>query len=48
MNPIRKYNSNYGPQDRLNDILEKILHFGQDSLSDMEVDFLDSFSINQE
>lgn len=48
MNPIRKYNSNYGSQDRLNDILEKILHFGQDSLSDMEIDFLDSFSINQE
>lgn len=45
MNPFHK---NYTSQERLDDILDKILHFGKKSLSEMEIDFLESYSTNQE
>lgn len=47
MNLIYRY-INYSSQDRLNDILDKISHLGKESLSDLELDFLDSYATHQE
>lgn len=47
-NPIYRHTSNYSSQDRLNDILDKISHFGKDKLSELELDFLESYSTFQE
>lgn len=46
MNPSNKHS--YTSQDRLNDILDKINQFGEDSLSELELEFLESFSLYQE
>lgn len=41
-------NNNYSSGDRLDEILDKISLFGRSSLSEMELDFLDSYASNQE
>ena len=47
MDPIYRY-INYSSQDRLNDILDKISHLGKDKLSELELEFLDSYYTYQE
>jgi hypothetical protein len=47
MDPIYRY-INYSSQDRLNDILDKISHLGKGKLSELELEFLDSYSAHQE
>lgn len=47
MDHVNKY-INYSTQDRLNDILDKINNIGRKSLSEIEIEFLESFSSHEE